>query len=283
MKFLITLLLFPAIIFSQQQERKVLIYNIGFGGLTAGAGAVINKKKGESLKKNFIRGFWQGSIGGLINYSAKKTIYLIDKNKNFGYALPARLLSSAGNSIIQNAALNEPFLRNWSFDYGFFRFDFAANAKKKFKIRILPESIIASAVSLSKANPDINTTLLTGIMSFKTKSLIVNERGAHDGVNYGRAFIYYDTVTKYHIVSHEIIHEFQYREYLVFNTYFKPPVSKMKIPRLKKLFTNYIYPDVPYFGLFYMAEGSHPREQLFRNYFEFEAERFATNKFVYVH
>lgn len=283
MKFLIILLLFPAIIFSQHQERKVLIYNIGFGGLTAGAGAVINKKKGESAGKNFIRGFWQGSIGGLVNYSAKKSIYGIDKNKNFGYALPARLLSCAGNSIIQNAALNEPFLRNWSLDYFFFRFDFSAAAEKKFRVRVLPESIIASAAALSKARLDINTTLLTGIMSFKTKRLIANERGLHDGVNYGRAFIFYDTASKYHIVSHEIIHEFQYREYMVFNTYFKPAVSKMNIPRLKKLFTNYIYPDVPYFGLFYMVEGFHPHEQLFRNYFEFEAERFATNKFVYIH
>jgi hypothetical protein len=282
MKFLLILVFFPAVIFSQHQERKVFIYNIGFGGLTAGVGAVINKKKDESLKKSFIRGFWQGSVGGLFNYSAKKTIYLIDKNKNFGYAVPARLLSSAGNSIIQNAALNEPFLRNWSLDYWFFRFDFSATAEKKFKIRMLPETILATAISLPKGKFDINTTLLTGIIAFKTKHPITTERGKHSGLNYGRAFIYSDSSAKHHVVSHEIIHEFQYREYLVFNSYLKPAVSKMKNTGLKKILTKYIYPDVPYFGLFYMLEGVHPGEKLFRNYFEFEAEKFATNKFVLI-
>lgn len=283
MKFIFALcLLFPRLVFSQDQEIKVLTHNIVFGGLTGGVGAIINKKEGDNWRKNFVRGFWQGSIGGLLNYSAKKTIYYIDQNKQTGYALPARLLSSAGNSIIQNAAANGPFLKNWNFEYGFLRFDYYAGAEKKFRVRVLPESVIATAVALNKGRLDVNTTLLTGVMVLKSTELINTTRGSTDGINYGRAFIYIDDTLKYHLISHELIHEFQYREYLVFNAYLKKEVSKIKETRFKKILTKYIYPDIPYFGLFYLLEGNEPKPRYFKNYFEFEAERFATNKHVQV-
>lgn len=279
---LVVLLFFPGIIFSQHQERKVFVYNIGFGALTSGLGAVINKKKTENWKKSFVRGLWQGSIGGVLNYSAKKSAYLITKNNSVGYAIPARIISSAGNSIIQNAAINAPFLKNWSFEYGLFRFDYTANADKKFKVRMLPTSILATAISLPKGRLDWNTTLCTGVMVFQSKDMISTLRGSHDGINYGRAFIYMDDSLKNHIITHEFIHEFQYREYLVFNAFLKPQVEKINAPGLKNIFTKYIYPDIPYFGLGYMLEGVQQNPRFFRNYFEFEAEHFATNKFVSV-
>ncbi|MDN3655336.1 hypothetical protein QWZ08_06860 [Ferruginibacter paludis] len=281
MKFLLILLFIPQVVFSQNQENNILLYNVGLGGITSGIGAVINKKN-ENWKRCFVRGFWQGSIGGLINYSSKKSIYLINKNNSFAYALPARLLNAAGNSIIQNAAANEPFLKNWNFEYAFLRVDFSTGSAKKIRVRVLPEAVIASGVALSKGKFDISTTLVTGIMSFKRKEVMRSERGIHDGVNYGRAFVYQDTSEKYLIVAHEIIHEFQYREYLVFNSWLQPAVANVKAPGLKNIFTKYLYPDVPYFGLFYMIEGVYQYPLLYRNYYEFEAERCATSKFVKV-
>lgn len=283
MKFLIVFwLLFPGAVFSQNQEIKVFTHNIIFGGLSSGVGAVINKPVKENWKKSFVRGMWQGSIGGLLNYSAKKIIYFIDKKNNLGYAVPARILSSAGNSIIQNAAVNGPFLKNWSLEYGFLRFDFSANSEKKFRIRILPESVIATAIAIPNGRFDINTSLLTGVMAFKSKELINTTHGSHDGVNYGRAFIYTNDTSKYHLVSHEVIHEYQYREFLVFNSYLKKEVAKIKESGFKKMLTKYIYPDVPYFSFFYMLEGVESGPRYFRNYYEFEAERFATNKYVHL-
>lgn len=279
--FIVLALLFPGIIFSQNQEVKLVSHNIIFGGLTAAVGAVINKKKDENWKRSCIRGFWQGSIGGLVQYSAKKTIHLVDKNNNLAYALPARLLSAAANSIVQNAAYNGAFLKNWNFEYGFLRFDFAAEDEKKFRIRLLPVSLIASAIAAPKADRlDVQATLLTGMMTFASKVVINDRNGIHDGVNYGRAFIYVDNEWKYHIISHEIIHEYQYREYLVINACFKKEVAKIKDNHFKKFLTKYIYPDIPYFGLFYMLEGVERGPHYFRNYFEFEAERFATNRYV---
>lgn len=277
MKILLILLFLPSICFPQQQDTKLLLYNTGFGGISSAIGAVINKKH-ENWKNCFVRGFWQGSIGGLINYSSKKTMYLVSNRNSFGYALPARLLSAAGNSIIYNAASNAPFLQNWSLDYGIFRFDLSLQSEKKFKARILPVSVVASAVALSKGKFDFGTTMLTGVMTFKTNEWISTVRKT-DAINYGRAIIYLDSAKKYQLVAHEIIHEFQYREYLVFNSFLRPAVLTMKNTGIKKVFEKYIYPDVPYFGLFYIMEGMHLKPQA-KNFFEFEAQRFVTNKFV---
>lgn len=283
MKVLILcLLIFPLPGFSQNQELKVLTHNVVFGTLTSGIGAVINKKPNENWKKCFVRGCWQGSIGGFLNYSAKKTIHLIDANNNLAYGIPARLIHSAGNSIIQNAASNEPFLKTWNIEYGFLRFDFAVHSPKSFKARLLPGAAGSTVMAFSHGRFDLGTTLLTGVVCFKSTELINDVVGTHDGVNYGRAFVYYRNSPKYlHIISHEIIHEYQVREFLVLNSYFKPGVAKWKDNFVKKVFTKYIYPDVPYFGLFYALEETE-QDHIFRNYYEFEAERFATNRHVNV-
>jgi hypothetical protein len=280
LKTLLIPLFFPLLLFSQQQEREVLLYNIGFGGLSAGIGAAINHKE-NNWKKSFLKGFWQGSIGGVINYSSKKTLYLVGQNNNYGYALPARFLNCAGNSIVLNAAYAQPFLKNWFFEYGPLRLEYYGNSTNKWHARLLPEGILASAISLRRGYFDLETTLLTGVMAFKTKEYISPERKNVDGVNYGRAFVYYDydsSSIKYPVVAHEIIHEFQYREHLVLNSYFQ--AGEMKKGFMKNLFTKYLYSDVPYFALFYMIQGVSPSPRFYDNFYEFEAERFATNKMI---
>jgi hypothetical protein len=277
------LFIFPAACFSQNQELKVLAHNVVFGSVTAGVGAIINKKPNENWKKCFLKGCWQGSIGGLLNYSAKKTIHFIDAKDNLAYGLPARLIHSAGNSVIQNAASNEPFLKNWNIEYGFLRFDFAIHSPKSFKARVLPGAIGSTVMAFSHGRFDTRTTLLTGVLCFKSSALINDIVGTHDGVNYGRAFVYYRNSPRYlHIISHEIIHEYQVREFLVLNPYFKKTAATLKDNFFKKAFTKYVYPDIPYFGLFYALEQTETGH-IFRNYYEFEAERFATNRYVAVH
>jgi hypothetical protein len=273
-------LLAPIFLRSQGQEEKLFLYNVGFGGITSGIGAVINKK-GENWKTCFLRGLWQGSIGGLLNYSSKKSIYLVVNNKNFTYALPARLLNAAGNSIVQSAARNRPFLKDWSLDYTLFHIDFSLGPQRNFSVRLLPAALVAGSFAFGQGKLDLPTTLQTGVMVFKTAEWLDQVKRT-SGINYGRAVVYLDTSNKYHIVSHEIIHEFQFREAQVLNAFFQPMAAKMKNTSFKKAFTSYLYPDVPYFGLFYMMEGNYPGDRSLRNFFEFEAERFALNDHVII-
>lgn len=61
---------------AEHQERTVFVYNAAFGGITSGIGGIINRPKEVNWKKAFLKGLWQGGIGGLLNYTGKKTLYL---------------------------------------------------------------------------------------------------------------------------------------------------------------------------------------------------------------
>lgn len=266
---------------AQQQERTVFLYNTLFGGVTAGVGATINKEKSENWKHAFLRGFWQGSIGGGLSYSGKKMIYLVNSHQNPVYGWPARILYSAGTSIIENAGLNEPFLQNWSIEYGPARFDFSVNGKKDFRVRFLPFTIYSVIAASRNSVFELGTSLKSGDLVFRHKADFIRfGDGLYAGMNYGRAFTYTPNPGKYFIFAHEMIHSFQYREYQVLNTWLKPLAAKVKPSKTKQFLSKTVYPDLPYMWGLYYLEGYHSYVNYFRNFFEFEAERFATNSYV---
>ena len=185
---------------------------------------------------------------------------------------------------MENAALNEPFLQNWNIDYGPVRFDFSFNKKRNFKARLLPEAIFATILGSIYGKFDVVSTLSTGNLIFSRKySFILNNNTAL-GITFGRASVYVDNLqygfNKYRIISHELVHQFQYGEYELFNTWLKPSENKIKSKSLKKIFSKYIYFDFPYFILPYFISGHHKTPHFYRNFYEFEADRFATNKYV---
>ncbi len=248
--------------YSQNQERTVFFYNVGFGGLTSGVGAVINKPKGTSWKKYFIRGFWQGSIGGLLNYASKKTLYLNNLNQNKVFFWPAKILNSAGTSAMQNASLNEPFLENWYLDYGLFRVDFALHNKDKFKFRLLPAGVYATIAASRYGKFDIENTLATGQIVFSRKNLLTYANGnTAAGSSFGRGLVFVNNTqvypNKYRLLAHEIVHQFQYNDYQIFTTWVNTIGKKFKSKALKTIFTNYVYPDIPFTLISYNLAGRH--------------------------
>ncbi len=54
----LSMIFFTTSSYSQNQERTVLLYNIGLGGITSGIGGIINKPKEISWEKAFIKAFW---------------------------------------------------------------------------------------------------------------------------------------------------------------------------------------------------------------------------------
>ncbi len=267
---------------SGNQEAQVAIYNVALGGLTAGIGAVINKQKNTNWKKVFVKGFWQGGIGGALNYSAKKTLYLINQQNKKIYALPAKMLHAAGISLIENAALNEPFLQNWSISYGPVRFDFSVGHTTKFKARFLAESIYAIYAASKVASFDLKSTLLTGNLIYTNKNnlIIYNRNQAVSGLSFGRSIaVGSDWIGSNQVLAHELVHQFQYDDYQVLNTWLKPFEKHIKSKLLTTIFTKYVYADIPYFWFFYSAQGVN-KPNAYNNFYEFEAQRFATNKFI---
>lgn len=287
MKFLLLFfLLNTSICVAQNQERTVLLYNIGFGGVSAGIGALINKPKKSNWKKVFVKAFWQGSVGGLLNYTSKKTLYLNNLHQNSSFFWPAKILHSAGISIIENAALNEPFLQNWNIDYGPVRFDFSINNKKSLKIRFLPTTIYALLAVSKYGKFDLKNTLETGNIVFSNKDLIRFPNGGTEyGLSFGRAIVFVDNfpngINKYKLLTHEIIHQFQYTDYLIINTWLKPVGKSIKSKFIQNIFAKYIYTDIPYHFLTYYLAGHYNYPHYFKNFYEFEAERFSTNRNVF--
>ena len=279
------LLIFHLNLFAQHQERTLFVYNIAFGGISSGIGAIINRPKEVNWKKAFLKGFWQGDIGGLLNYTGKKTLYLVNKNQKDIYAWPAKLLHASGNSIMENAAMYEPFLQNWNIDYGFLRFDFSFGTQRKFKVRLLPDAVLATILADEYGRFDLATSLRTGEIIFKShKELDLPNTPVASGVTFGRAIVYVDTpqthYTKGRIIAHEIVHRFQYNEYQIFNTWLNPVAKKVKSKSLQTIFSKYIYEDIPYLFVPYYIIGLHAGPHFYRNFYEFEADRFATNAYV---
>jgi hypothetical protein len=286
MKIATTLLLLLHLnVFAQHQEQAVFVYNVAFGGITSGIGAIINKPKEVNWKKAFLKGFWQGDIGGLLNYSGKKTLYLVNRNQKDIYAWPAKLLHAAGSSIMENAALNAPFLQNWNIDYGLVRFDFSFDKQRKFKVRLLPEAVVATIIAVKYGKFDLGTSLRTGEIIFKDDRVLdLPNAPLASGVTFGRVIVYVDTPQSYYtkdrILSHEIVHRYQYNEYQIFNTWLNPVARKIKSKSLQSIFSKYVYLDIPYFFVPYYINGRHADPHYYRNFYEFEADRFATNAYV---
>ena len=263
---------------AQHQEREVFIYNTSFGAITAGIGAIINKPKNTNWTKAFLKGAWQGSIGGFVNYCGKKTLYQINKKQNDFYAIPARILHSAGNSIVENAALREPFLQNWHLDYGPARIDFSF--KGMFKVRFLPEIIYSAIKTAPHAKFDFKRSVTSGVLVSKTDNTF-----NRIGVSEGRSVLYttdpFQNPNQYQVIAHEYVHTYQFEDFQVINAWFKPLQEKIKSKTIRKIFSNYIYFDAPYVFPFYELEGRYPYNRYYKNFFEFEAQRFSTNKQVY--
>lgn len=284
-KYLFVLLfLFPVKV-PGQQDAQLLCYNVGFGGLSAGVGALFNKPKHADWKKTFLHAFWQGCIGGALHYSGKKTLYLINRQQSINYGLPAMLLHAAGNSVVENAAYNRPFLQSWNLYYGPLRFDISLKEKIAFKARLLPTAVVGTLLTAHYGRPDWGATLLTGCIMIKNPELLggAGKFDQIDGITYGRSIAYTSHAGPqytHEVIAHELTHYFQFNEYLVFNAWMAPAFSNTKHKGIRKVFTNYVYLDAPYFLLPYALAGSYDLEHYYRNFFEMEAERFATNREV---
>lgn len=283
MRILVFILFFiPKTLFAQDQDRTLLIYSVGLGAITSGIGAVINKPKHTDWKKYFVKGLWQGCIGGFVNYSSKKTLYLVNKQNEFLYAWPAKLLHGAGLSIMENAALNEPFLQNWNIDYGPVRFDFSINGKRKARVRFLPESIAGIIFTAGKARFNLGRTLSTGNLVFVSKEGYVYN-GSHYtlGFSFSRALALGALGKNDHeVIAHEIVHQFQFGDFQVLNTWLKPFEKKITSKTLQTIFTRYVYFSLPWFWPIYELSGRYETPHYYRNFFEFEAQRFGSNTYV---
>lgn len=260
---------------SQMQETKLAIYNFSLGSMIGGIGAVINNKTEVGWYKVFLKGFIKGGIGGLVVYTGKSTASQINKKQKLFYGWPAKLIHTTGVSMIENAALNRSLLNSWSMHFGFLRLRIGTDSPK-IDVKFLPFAFSGFVGASFVGDFNLKKTLTSGTPYFETDGLIFNETY---GATSGNSMIISENSTlKYRAVSHEYVHIFQFREYISLNSFFTSLNKKFKKKKLYKKLSQYIYLDLPYQLLFYELEGGIDNPCKFNNFFEFEADFFATLK-----
>lgn len=244
-----------------QNDLKYASYNIVFNSLIGGFGSAIHHKHNESFFYAFVQGSYKGAIGGSLNYSALK---IISSNK-MSCVWPAKLINSLGTSITINAIDNLKILSSYQIDIYCFNIRFAKNIKCKFDPLTFG---YATYLSFNKSMSfDFNSTLLTGSVIFMQKEK------AYDGLAFGllgRCFgntAYYQKTNEilsnvymkdnkvncdkyiqdisHRILTHEIIHTFQYERYSILNDFAIDKIYK----------SNYLYLNFN-FGFLYLINGN---------------------------
>jgi len=224
------------------------LFNIGFGGVVGGVGAIINKKPNEKTSKAFLKGFYQGALGGYLLFESKRLVGKFGKTGNYNYVWPSKLINSAGVSIIENAAANRNFWERWHINFGFNRFEFYTNDKFKFSYKIMPFALGNTIYGFTQGKLDINTSLKIGSFVF-TVDKINNSKG-FEGITFANSILYQSKNTilnKADIISHEIIHIYQYESFSAFNPFLDKPVSKFLInSNLAEKYDKIFYTDFNY-------------------------------------
>jgi hypothetical protein len=267
----------------EKQELELLSYNVGFGILTTTVGAIINKPNEQGTWECIKKVWWQGATGGFLQYAGKKLTYQINKNENYWWGWPSKIIHSAGTSICHNASMGRPLGEYWVLDYGPVRCNFLINDDR---LHVHPQFNLLFAYDLYWGlyfgKPDWNISLKTGTFAFTSdRERFDFDNGIYaTGLSYSRSLVYANRMqpqNKYRILSHEIIHTYQANEYRVTNTYFYPLQEKINNKTINKIF-QFVYFEIPVsyavYGFFFN------KQNYYKNIFEFEAEFFATDKYI---
>jgi hypothetical protein len=266
----------------QSQDRQLLFYNLGFGVVSSGIGAIINKPKHQKLGICLRNSLLQGLAGGGLLYAAKRMDNLVFKEKATGWAWPSHIVQAAGYSMIENAASARPAFQSWNFSLGLVRFDYNKSMEHKFRARLLPTGILGIYYARDVGGRfDLKTSLQLGQMVYKHEGLIDNYGAEAQGVTFARAIVYSDFPSlKHYTLGHELIHTFQFDEMQVINTYANPLTKKIKNKVLRTIFTDYVYADIPWFWIIYPYVGNSDNAHHYQNWYEFEADHFSNYMFV---
>lgn len=271
---------------AQNNDSQAAIYNIGLGGFFGGFGAIINKKPNEKIGKVFVKGFWQGSLGGLVTYKSKKLVYDFSNSGDFKDAWGSKILNSIGNSIVHNAASNTNFWEKWYLNFGFNRLEFSLKNKFKVQYKIMPLSLLATAVSATNGNFDFKNSIKTGHFIFKT-SYINGSSEFHSSEQPARGSASLNNINLLNnlsqenerkVIAHEIIHVYQYNDFSNINPIFNQPKQLFlnNDNKVVKFYRKWFYSD--FNGLLkvalYVLENQNRRDY-FDNNFEKEADYYS--------
>lgn len=256
---------------AQSNDTEMALYNIGFGSVFSGVGAMINKKPEEKWHKVLLKGMVQGAAGGYLIFESKKLIGKIESKQSWEYSWYAKFVNSAGISIIENAASNRNFYDKWHLNIGFNRLELETRGRLKLNYKVMPMSLIATTYSLINHNFEWERTLQTGELVFS--GFTIKDYNA-SGTALANVVVMDKTEINSHaILAHEFIHVYQYYDFNVFNTYLNKPLQYLSSnsKTFDKL-SNYLYYDfqgIVFYSMYFLLNEN--RNCYYDNFFENEA------------
>lgn len=256
--------------FAQQNDGQAALFNVGLSSVVSGFGALVNKKPDEKGGKVFLRGMWQGAVGGAFLYGSNQMIHEFAQTDNSKWVWGSKFVNAAGVSIIENAGANKKFLSSWHLNFGFNRIELRTDRAFKLNYKIMPFALGGFIYASTKGSFDLEQTLKVGQPFFKTEALGFPDSGFTIANTIVLNLIYYDSKS----IAHELIHTYQYQNLVVFNTYYAVSVERMlnKENRFLKTYKKWIYTDANFLilsGFYYL--GSLGNNCYFDNPFEQEA------------
>ncbi len=230
---------------AQNSDGQAAVYNIVSGGVMGGIGAMINKRPGEKTFKVFLKGASQGAVGGYVVFESKRLLRNFSRTGDYAYVWPSRILNSAGNSMVRNAASNRDLWERWHINIGFNHFEYDLKRERKFRYRILPFALAGVTEGFVKGSLDMEKSLLTGHFIFRSRENSPDYI-AQTFVN----SIKYDEdhyEERPSLIAHEIVHAYQYEGYFAFNSFLDKPIAKIEENNgLVSLYGTFFYTDFNY-------------------------------------
>ncbi|MEM1096964.1 MAG: hypothetical protein AAGJ10_20390 [Bacteroidota bacterium] len=263
------------------QDAKLTAYNVAFGAVVGGLGAVLNGKDGLPLRR-FARGAGWGAVGGSVAYTGKWLTGEIGATETLAYGLPARLVHDAGLSVIENAAHNRPPFARLASHLGFVRVDVYPTSGTV-QARLLPLSTLAFGLML--LNTDHEWAVARSLVYGTPVFLGTGRKRIPIVGNSFRGYAFLSTVYLdrrsdhfYPLAGHELIHVMQHHEFVRAEAIFRAPLDRrLRRSEAYRTLSRWVYLDSPalqWLAYFPLEGGAISAPCKFDNWLEREAEAF---------
>ena len=258
---------------AQDNDLEAGLINIGIGSVLGGIGAVINKKPEENFRKVLLKGMGQGALGGYAVFESQRLVREFAESGDFGYVWPAKLVNSAGTSIIENAAANRNFWERWHLNIGFNRFEIITSEEFKLRYRIMPAALASTLYFFKDEKLDPKTSLQMGTFVFTTDE--IDQKKNIFGQAGPNTILILDEQKGRIALPHELIHNFQYERLSGFNAFFDKPLKSLSEDyKIVELYNKVFYTDFNFLlhRVFYVLANPDGENNANDNFFEQEAE-----------
>lgn len=258
-------------------------YNILLNGCIGGIGGVINKKKEDKALAAFGRNFLKGSLGGLVKYTAKSSLYALPEKNRALASFANRAYYYLGHSFTRNASLNRELFHTYNIQlYGI-----DLNIQLTEDVKIQPRLSLSTGFFFLQKVIEGNRFNVGKSLKYSVFYFDQHDKYLYNSV--GGALQNIITINRSAldvriVVSHELVHTYQFPDYYLISNFAKPLSNKLDTYKIYKYLSRYFYMDISsyYYLNYYLLQPNFSTNSpyYYHNFYEFEAQHFANRRYI---